>query len=273
MESTALSPVSEPKELYVQSPALAQAGVFHGFFGRTGGVSKGVYHALNCGPGSDDNIESVQENLAIVAHAAGVKAANILSLYQVHGNTCLKVTEGWPIHNRPQADAFVTDVPGLALGILTADCAPVLFCAEKLDGSPVVGAAHAGWKGAVGGILESTVKAMHEYGLKPGSLKAAIGPCIGQVSYEVAPDFTAAFFDEAAENERFFKPSRRKGHHMFDLPGYCAAKLAGLGLAQIEIKDIDTYFNEEDYFSYRRTTHRADKDYGRQISLIAIALQ
>ncbi|HRQ62060.1 MAG TPA: laccase domain-containing protein, partial [Alphaproteobacteria bacterium] len=115
--------------------------------------------------------------------------------------------------------------------------------------------------------------AMKAYGLKPGSLKAAIGPCIGQSSYEVAPDFAAAFFDENDVNEKFFKPSRRKGHHMFDLPGYCAARLAGLGLAQIEIKDIDTYFNEEDYFSYRRTTHRADKDYGRQISLIAIAPQ
>ncbi|MCD8497471.1 MAG: polyphenol oxidase family protein [Alphaproteobacteria bacterium] len=134
------------------------APVFHGFFGRQGGVSKDVYNALNCGPGSDDDIDRVQENLEIVAEAAGVKAQSILLLHQVHGSTCLKVDAPWSIHGRPQADAMVTDKPGLGLGILTADCAPVLFCGRKGDGSPVVGAAHAGWKGALGGILESTVE-------------------------------------------------------------------------------------------------------------------
>jgi hypothetical protein len=264
-------PDLQPKELYACVPAFTPGSVFHGFFGRAGGVSKGVYHALNCGPGSDDAIESVKENLAIVAEAPGLKAEQIVTLHQVHGDTCVRVEKPWPLLDRPQADAAVTDKPGIGLGILTADCAPVLFFAEKADGSPVIGAAHAGWKGAVGGVLESVVKAMQAYGLKPGSLRAAIGPCIGQASYEVGPDFPAPFLDENPENEKFFRPARKHGHFQFDLPGYCAAKLASIGVSQVAIKDLDTYFNEEDFFSYRRTTHRGDKDYGRQISLIAIA--
>lgn len=262
--------VSKQKSLYYQNPGLTGEGVFHGFFGRLGGTSKGVYHALNCGPGSDDAIESVQENLGIVADAAGIEVDNILTLYQVHGKTCLSVDAPWPLLQRPEADAFVTDKPGIGLGILTADCVPVLFYGEKADGSPVIGAAHAGWKGAVGGVLESTVAGMLACGSEMTSIRAAIGPCIGQSSYEVGPEFGVPFIAESEENERFFKPSRKPSHHMFDLPGYCAAKLASCGISKVSIKDLDTYFNEEDFFSYRRATHRGEKDYGRQISLIAI---
>jgi hypothetical protein len=275
MDSNAALQVSplEDKSLYYRVPGFANPAdesVFHGFFGRQGGVSKGVYNALNCGPGSDDAIENVRENLEIVATQAGLEANSILLLHQVHGKTCLKAEKPWPILNRPEADGVVTDVPGLGLGILTADCAPVLFQARKADGSPVIGAAHAGWKGALGGILASTVEQIKSYGVKPSDISAAIGPCIGQVSYEVGAEFFEAVLRDDEAAEKFFKSARKADHHMFDLAGYCAMKLAACGLANIAIKDLDTYFNEEDFFSYRRTTHRADKDYGRQISLIAI---
>lgn len=263
----------EEKSLYYKVPGFAnpqEDDIFHGFFGRQGGVSKGVYNALNCGPGSDDAIENVQQNLALVAKEAGLSANSILLLHQVHGKTCLKVDKAWPINARPQADAMVTDVPGLGIGILTADCAPVLFFALKADGSPVVAAAHAGWKGALGGILVATVEQIKTYGVQPADISAAIGPCIGQISYEVGPEFYEAVLAEDAAGEKFFKSARRKGHFLFDLPGYCAMNLAVCGLTRVAIKDLDTCFNEEDFFSYRRTTHRGDQDYGRQISLIAI---
>ncbi|MCD8563287.1 MAG: peptidoglycan editing factor PgeF [Alphaproteobacteria bacterium] len=267
--------VSEPEEksIYYQTPGFLPEGetaVFHGFFGRQGGVSKGVYNALNCGPGSDDAIENVRKNLEIVAGEAGISAEAILLLHQVHGKTCLKVESPWTIHTRPEADAHVTDKPGLALGILTADCTPVLFYARKNDGTPVIGAAHAGWKGALGGVLASTVEQIKSYGIETKDISAAIGPCIGQVSYEIGPEMFETIVKDDERAEKFFKSSRREDRFMFDLAGYCALKLADCGLANIVIKDLDTYFNEEDFFSYRRTTHRGDKDYGRQISLIVI---
>lgn len=264
----------EDKALYYRTPGFIPAQetrVFHGFFGRQGGVSKGVYNALNCGPGSDDAIECVQRNLEIVAGEAGLKAGAILLLHQVHGKTCLQADKPWSLHDRPQADAFVTDRPGLGLGILTADCAPVLFYGRKADGAPVIGAAHAGWKGALGGVLAATLEQMKNCGAVPDSIAAAIGPCIGQVSYEVGPEFWEAVVKDDGTAEKFFRTARTQAHHLFDLPGYCAFKLAGAGVRNVVIKDLDTYFNEEDFFSYRRTTHRADKDYGRQISLIAIS--
>lgn len=245
------------------------ASAAHGFFGRVGGVSKGVYNSLNCGPGSDDDIENVLQNRRIVADTIGAEEGNILTLYQVHGDTCLKVSEPWSVHHRPEADCMVTDAKGLALGISTADCAPVLFYAEN-DGKPVIGAAHAGWKGALGGALEATIRAMGEYGAKPEDICAAIGPCIDKKSYEVSEEFQDGFLKEDPANERFFSPARKPFHLMFDLAGYCAAKLSKNGLRNVFIKDIDTYFNEEDFFSYRRATHRAEKDYGRQISLIML---
>lgn len=244
--------------------------VVHGFTGRNGGVSPGIYTSLNTGRGSDDNPANVKENYKIVAQFFGIQAQNILTLHQVHGDTCLNVTEGWNENARPEADAFVTDRAGIALGVLTADCAPVLFTAEKKDGTPVIGAAHAGWKGAIGGILESTVETMRAYDIKEDSLRAAIGPCIAQTSYEVDEGFFRKFCEDDEGNEKFFKNAQKENHYMFDLPGYCAARLAQSGLKNVFIKDLDTYFNEEDFYSYRRATHRAESDYGRQISLIVI---
>lgn len=250
---------------------LENSGVMHGFFGRQGGVSDDVYASLNCGLGSDDTRENIMHNRATVAAAMGVENENLLSLYQVHGQDCLYVTKRWANdENRPKADAFITDQPGTALGILTADCAPVLFCGEKEDGALIIGAAHAGWKGAHGGVLEETARAMKEKGAIAQTLRACIGPCIAKASYEVTQDFITPFLEHSEESERFFHAAQKEGHVMFDLPGYCAWRLAGAGLKNIAILDHDTYAREQDYFSYRRATHRKEKDYARQISVIAI---
>jgi YfiH family protein len=244
--------------------------VYHGFFGRNGGFSHGIYGSLNCGRGSDDESELVMKNLETVGKVVGVPAGRILTLHQVHGDTCLVARISEIDAARPKADAHVTDIPGLALGILTADCAPVLFRGTKADGSPVIGAAHAGWKGALGGILDSTLAEMKALGATPSSIRACIGPCIGPASYEVSEAFAEPFLAESLENERFFKCARREGHLMFDLAGYCAARMAGLGVEQVFIKDLDTFYNEEDFFSYRRATHRKEDNYGRQISVVVI---
>lgn len=247
-----------------------ESDIFHAFFGRTGGVSTDIYSSLNCGEGSEDNPEHVAENRARVAEVFGVEPANLLSLYQVHGDTCVSVTEPWTSDSKPEADAMVTDRPGLALGLLTADCAPVLFCGCKADDAPVIGAAHAGWRGALAGILETAVQGMTALGAKPEDIRACIGPCIDKNSYEVDQEFYEQFMSEDDENERFFGAASKERHHMFDLAGYCAFRLYKAGLSRIYIKDLDTYFNEEDFFSHRRATHRQAKDYGRQISAIMI---
>ncbi len=243
---------------------------FHGFFGRNGGVSHDIYASLNCGRGSNDDPAYVSQNLERVADAVGTLPDHVMTMYQVHGKECHILQEKWPLSDRPQCDGVVTDKAGFALGILTADCAPVLFYGEKPDGQPVIGAAHAGWKGAVGGILGSTLDQMQSLGAVREEIKACIGPCISARSYEVADAFATPFLEEDTQNERFFKDGRREGKKHFDLPGYCAAKLYKEGLTRVFVKDLDTYFNEEDFFSYRRTTHRGDKDYGRQISVIMI---
>ena len=245
------------------------ADIFHGFFGRHGGVSTGVYNSLNCGFSSDDDIGCVRKNLEIVSEVIGVRSEYILTARQLHGKKCLKVTTPWSYLRAPEVDAFVTDIPGMALGILTADCAPVLFYAEN-NGSPIIGAAHAGWRGALCGVLGATVEGMEELGAKACDIKACIGPCIDKRSYEVGAEFYEKFMDETEENERFFISARKEKHFMFDLAGYCAFKLFNAGLSRIYIKDIDTYFNEEDFFSCRRSLHRNEKDYGRQLSVITI---
>lgn len=262
----------DSEKLYFEVPGLVpdEAPVFHGFFGRSGGVSTDVYASLNCGIGSDDDPAAVHENRKRVAAAVGVATDHLLSVYQVHGDQCVSVEGPWAAQGRPEADAMVTDVPGVALGIMTADCAPVLFYGQKSDGSPVIAAAHAGWGGALKGILGATVQAMVTKGAQEGSIHAAIGPCIGQASYEVKEAFAEPFMAEDEANETFFMAGQRAGHLQFDLPGYCALKLAKAGLRRVYIKDLDTYFNEEDFYSYRRTTHREEKDYGRQLSVICI---
>lgn len=255
----------DPEDLYVTAAGFECGEVFHGFFCRNGGVSAGIYESLNCGPGSDDNPAHVKQNREIVAQAAGVSPDNMITLYQVHGNTCLSITG--PLDERPEADACVTDVPGLALGILTADCAPVLFSGRGPNG-PVIGAAHAGWKGALGGVLEATLEAMQKLGAQ--DIRAAIGPCIGKRSYEVSQDFMQTLLDDNVENERFFSSARKSGHFMFDLAGYCAFRLYSAGVRDVHLTDMDTYALEDRFFSYRRKTHRNEPDYGRQVSLIVI---
>jgi YfiH family protein len=249
---------------------LAVPGVAHGFFGRQGGVSEGIFTSLNCGPGSGDDPEAVAENRARVSSAMGAQHDKLLSLHQIHSPLCVKVEGAWQ-GERPKADALVSDVPGLVLSILTADCAPVLFYGSGQKGQPVIGAAHAGWRGAAGGVLDETVKMMvAEYGVDPVHIRAAVGPCIGYESYEVGQDFYDSVMAQDKAAADFLKPGAREGYFQFNLPGYCAARLTRLGLSHVSAGGHDTYKGEADFFSYRRTTHRKEGDYGRQISAIVI---
>lgn len=256
----------QPDSEILQHTVPSWKGITHGFFGRRGGFSAGIYESLNCGVGSQDNPEAVHKNRALIAQALGVPEEQLLSLYQIHSDICINPNAPYP--ERPQADAHVTDKPGLALGVLTADCAPVLFYGEKADGSPVIGAAHAGWGGALKGVLENTVRGMKDLGAV--AIEAAIGPCIGKASYEVTEAFAEPFLNEDETAEKFFSAARKEGHLMFDLAGYCAFRLARAGLKDVSLLDKDTYAHEADYFSFRRATHRNDPDYGRQLSVIVI---
>lgn len=246
-------------------------GVSHGFYGRKGGVSGGIYTSLNCGPGSGDDPAAVGKNRSRVAMDLGADPEKLISLWQIHSPDCLRV-DG-PVgtgDDRPKGDAMATDVPGVALGVLTADCGPVLFEGVKADGRPVIGAAHAGWGGAMRGVLEATVAQMESLGASRASMRACVGPCIGPASYEVSAGFETPFLNHNAEADMFFKGARREGHLMFDLPGYIAFRLAGAGVGQVMITGIDTYKEEDRCFSFRRATHRGEGDYGRQISAIVI---
>ena len=250
---------------YYTDKSLDNDNIFHGFFTRQGGVSEFTCAGLNCGIGSDDDKDNVHKNRELVAAEASGK---LLSLYQIHSPVVLKVDENWS--DRPRADGYVTDKAGLALSVLTADCTPVLFFGEKDGGEPIIGAAHAGWRGALGGVLENTVSAMVELGAVNGNIRACIGPCISKSSYEVGEDFPSPFIEEHEESERFFQSGSKAGHLMFDLSGYCAWRLFRAGLKNIAMLDIDTYSNEAEFFSFRRATHRKEKDYGRQISVVCI---
>jgi len=240
-------------------------GVPHGFLGRKGGVSQGVCAGLNVGLGSSDDREAIETNrrLAVEAVAPG---AHLVTLHQVHSATAIAVTAPFQDDARPQADALVTDRPGLALGILTADCTPVLFA--DMDAG-VVGAAHAGWKGALGGVVSATVEAMEALGATRDNIAAAVGPTIARKSYEVDDAFLRRFVEADRENERFFSGGR-EGHHQFDLEGYVVSRLAEAGVTRIEALGLDTYSNPDLFYSYRRSTHLEEPDYGRQISLIAL---
>jgi YfiH family protein len=242
-------------------------GVAHGFLGREGGVSTGVHAGLNVGVGSDDDAAAVAENRAR-ATTAVLPGAALVTLYQVHSGDCITVTAPFAA-DRPRADALVTDRQGLALGILTADCAPVLF-ADVAAG--VVGAAHAGWKGAIGGVTDSTILAMESLGARRDRITAAIGPCIARASYEVDDAFARRFEQDDPANERFFAPARA-GHHQFDLESYVVHRLASAGLTRIAALGLDTYADEARFYSYRRATHRGEPGYGRQIALIGLAAE
>lgn len=239
-------------------------GVPHGFLGRRGGVSTGNYAGLNVGIGSDDDAGAVAENRRLATEAV-LPGTRLLTLYQTHSADVVRALTAFD--DRPPGDALVTDRPGLALGILTADCAPVLF-ADREAG--VVGAAHAGWKGAIGGVTDSAIAAMEKLGARRDRIAAAIGPCIARSSYEVDDGFARRFDADDPANERFFAPGK-PGHHQFDLEAYVAHRLAKAGLARIEMLGLDTYADEDRFFSFRRATHRGEPGYGRQISIIGIA--
>ncbi|MEP9359217.1 peptidoglycan editing factor PgeF [Sphingomonas sp. KR3-1] len=246
--------------------ARALGGVAHGFLGRRGGVSIGDMASLNVGMGSTDDPALIAENRRRAVGAV-LPGAQLVTLYQVHSADCVAVIEPFEHRLRPHADALVTDRPGLALGILTADCAPVLF-ADREAG--VVGAAHAGWKGAIGGVTDSTLAAMESLGARRERIVAAVGPCIARASYEVDAGFLARFAEADPENERFFTEGRRDDHWQFDLEAYVAHRLASAGLRTVEMLGQDTYAQAEHFYSYRRSTHRKEPDYGRQISIIGL---
>jgi YfiH family protein len=234
----------------------------HGFFTRQGGVSTGPYASLNCSFSGADDPALVRQNRALVAAAMDVPPENLLGLKQVHGTDVITVESPWPIGNGPPADALVTAIPGLALGVITADCTPVLFASDT-----VVGAAHAGWRGALAGVLEATVAAMRAKGA--GGITAAIGPCIHQASYEVTADLRDPVLHRDPADAKFFAPGRDETHWQFDLPGYCAARLAAIGVAAT-ILPYDTCALEENFFSHRRRTLRGEPAIGHQISVIRL---
>lgn len=244
----------------IRSDALRS--VPHGFLGRQGGVSSGLVAGLNVGLGADDDPAAVAENRRRAVEAVR-PGASLVTLYQVHSATAVVVDAPFADDARPRADALVTDRPGLLLGILTADCAPVLFADTQAG---IVGAAHAGWRGAVGGVLEATVERMVDLGANRDRIGAAIGPSIAQSSYEVDDDFRRALGDDAA---CFFSSGNRPDRHQFDLEGYAAARLARAGVRTIDRLGLDTYADPARFFSYRRATHAGEPTYGRQIALIA----
>lgn len=243
-------------------------GISHGFFTRQGGVSGGIYASLNCGPGSRDDATNVKENRTRVAEILGVRPVNLLSLHQKHNAEAVIVDKPWADGKGLEADAMVTAKPGLALGVLTADCAPVLF----YDGEAhVIGAAHAGWRGALAGIVEATVDAMIKLGAKPEGIHAVIGPAISQKAYEVGADYKEQFLAKEPQSEGFFITDEGSGEPHFDLPGYVAERLARAGVAAIDDLALCTYCDETRLFSYRRSQHHGEDDYGRQISAIVLA--
>jgi polyphenol oxidase len=245
----------------------AVSGIAHGFFGRQGGVSEGIFASLNCGFGSSDDPERVRENRARVAARLGAKEDRLITAYQVHSADVVTVAAPWARGDAPHADAMVTKVKGIALGVLAADCAPVLF-ADEVAG--VIGSAHAGWKGALGGVLEAAVRGMEALGAARDRVRAAVGPCIGEGSYEVGAEFVVRFLDASSANRAFFLPSARAGHSLFDLTGYVAMRLRAAGVGDVAPLNICTYEQAERYFSYRRTTHCGEADYGRNLSAIML---
>jgi hypothetical protein len=252
----------------IQADCLKQMpGLAHGFFTREGGSSQGLYASLNCGVGSRDERARVLENRSRVAGALGTSGDRLITCYQTHSTQAVAASAPWTIETMPKADAVATATPGLAVGVLAADCAPVLFADPE---ARVVAAAHAGWKGALAGILEATIAGMEQLGAKRRRIYACIGPCIGPAAYEVGPEFEATFLDQALDNSRFFVRAAGAERPRFDLPAYVLSRLESAGLATVESATRCTYLNEAQFFSFRRTTHRREADYGRQISAIVL---
>jgi polyphenol oxidase len=252
---------------FLTAESLGIPGVAHGFFTRLGGTSQGVYASLNGGVGSRDAPEAVSENRGRIAAALGAAPERLAVPFQVHSPDAVAITELWPPNARPQCDALVTATPGLALGVTGADCGMILFADEC---ARVIGAAHAGWKGALTGVVEATVAAMEGLGATRSDVVAALGPCIGPRSYEVGPEFVAAFANAGEDTARYFTPSRRDGHSMFNLNAYIADRATRAGVGRFEDLGLDTYSDERRFFSYRRATHRKELDYGRLLSVIVM---
>ena len=245
-------------------------GVRHGFFTRKGGVSDdtvGDMNGLNCGYGADDSPENVARNRDIAMRQLGRSGEHLVTAYQIHSAHAVQVEQPWPRAASPEADAMASRNTNVALGILTADCAPVLFADAD---ARVIGAAHAGWRGARGGILESCLQEMLALGAKKANVCAAVGPCIAQASYEVGPEFHQDFMREDKGNEDFFLGAERTGHYLFDLTGYVEQRLSKMGLASVEGLGVDTCADPERFYSYRRCTLCGEKDYGRLLSAITL---
>jgi YfiH family protein len=257
--------VNVPHVLTAES--LRLPGVGHGFFTRIGGVSRGVYASLNGGVGSRDSHEAVAENRSRAAVALGVAPERLAVPYQIHSADAVAISEPWTPSGRPRCDGLATATAGLALGVTGADCGMILFAERR---ARVIGAAHAGWKGALTGVVEATVAAMERLGARRGDVVAALGPCIGRASYEVGPELVAAFAAAGEDTARCFTPSRNAGHSMFDLNAYIAERAARAGIGGFEDLALDTYADERRFFSYRRTTHRQEPDYGRLMSAIVL---
>src|SRR5665213_10877 len=249
----------------IEAPELQLDGIAHGFFTREGGHSTGIFASLNCGLGSSDDLVLVKQNRALVASSLGVAEDHLISGYQEHG-VQVAVVRGSMV-DRPKADGLVSNTPGVALGILTADCGPILFADPEAQ---VIGACHAGWKGALAGVYASTVDAMEGLGAKRSRIVAVLGPTISQAAYEVGPEFPKPFLAQDERHSKFFIPSVKQGHYMFDLPAFLLERMMGFGLAQVVGLGLCTYADEQRFFSYRRTTHRGEADYGRLISAIAL---
>ena len=247
------------------APELHLDGIAHGFFTREGGYSSGIFSALNCGLGSGDDLVLVKQNRAMVAAQLGVRPEQLISGYQEHGTHVAVVTG--PMLDRPKADGLVSNTPGVALGILTADCGPILFADPE---AKVIGACHAGWKGGLAGVYATTVAAMEGLGAKRSRIVAVLGPTISQAAYEVGPEFPKPFLVRDAGHAKFFIPSVKKGHYMFDLTAFLLEQMEDLELAKVVGLNLCTYADEKWFFSYRRATHRAEADYGRLISAIAL---
>jgi len=243
------------------------AGIRHGFFSRDGGVSDGVFASLNCGFGSGDAPENVTTNREQALRRLDLDPESLNTCFQVHSATVVEAAQPWPRDARPEADAMVCSEPGMAIGILTADCAPVLLADSEAG---IVGAAHAGWRGALSGVLENTVDAMVSRGARQTSITAAVGPCIHQKSYEVGSEFRGTFIAADATHDRFFEPGKRADHFQFDLLGFVVSRLVALELSSIETVPVDTYQEENGFFSFRRATHRGETDYGRGLSMIVL---
>lgn len=246
----------------------ALAGIRHAFFTRAGGVSQGIYASLNGGLGSRDRPDCVAENRTRMAAVLGVPAEHLLTAYQTHSADVVTVASPWSRDTRARADAIVTRACGLAIGVTTADCGPVLFADAEAG---VIGAAHAGWRGAFGGVLEATVEALLVLGAARGRLAAALGPMIRQPNYEVGPELVARFVAADSANRDFFRPAARTGHALFDLAGYIAARLARNGILHIEDVGHCTYSSPSEFFSYRGSCRRGEPDYGRHVNAIALA--